>query len=63
MIPWLNSHTLAYLAWGLVNTGLIVQLGQQTQWGGQPGLPVPVVAEQTPGKIGIEVLPDYRLLR
>jgi hypothetical protein len=33
MIPWLNTHTLAYLAWGLVNTGLFVQLGQQAQWG------------------------------
>lgn len=61
MIPWLNSHTLAYLAWGLVNTGLFVQLGQQAQWGLQPGLPVPVVAEQTPGKIEVETLPDYRL--
>lgn len=61
MIPWLNSHTLAYLAWGLVNTGLFVQLGQQAQWGLQPGLPVPVVAEQTPGKIEVETLPDYHL--
>lgn len=61
MIPWLNSHTLAYLAWGLVNTGLVVQLGQQTQWGAQPALPVPVVAEQAPGKLEIETMPDYRL--
>lgn len=61
MIPWLNSHTLAYLAWGLVNTGLFVQLGQQAQWGLQPGLPVPVVAEQMPGKIEVETMPDYHL--
>lgn len=61
MIPWLNTHTLTYLAWGLVNTGLFVQLGQQAQWGTQPGLTVPIVAEQIPVKIEIVTLPDYRL--
>lgn len=61
MIPWLNTHTLAYLVWGLVNTGLIVQLGQQTQWGKQAELPMPVVAEQKPGTIAVETMPDYRL--
>lgn len=61
MISWLNTHTLTYLAWGLVNTGLFVQLGQQAQWGTQPGLTVPVVAEQTPVKIEVVTLPDYRL--
>lgn len=61
MIPWLNIHTLTYLAWGLVNTSLVVQLGQQAQWGVQPQLPVPAVAEQVFGELEIETMPEYRL--
>jgi hypothetical protein len=61
MMPWLNTHTLAYLVWGLVNAGLVVQLGEQTGWGEAPHLPVPVVAEQSAGQVEIEVVPDYRM--
>lgn len=61
MMAPVNFKRLALLAWALVNTSLLVMIGQEWGAGANPGKPAAKLAAQGPQAVEIALLDDFRM--
>jgi len=61
MIALANIKNLALLAWALVNAALVVEIGNELDWGESLRLPLPEPVVHPPVPVEVTLPPDFRL--